>query len=73
MTSPHRTVATLPIRKLDVQAEEGAPHFIAAASGMVRIGQRLYVVADDAMHLARCAGQLRSAVGWRFAAGRQSA
>jgi hypothetical protein len=52
MTSPHRTVATLPIRTLDVQAEEGAPHFIAAASGLVRIGQRLYVVADDALHLA---------------------
>lgn len=37
------------IRDLDLSREPG---FLAAASGLARIGNRLHVVADDALHLA---------------------
>ena len=41
------------LRKLDLEAAYGArrPHHLAAASGLVAIGDFLYVVADDELHL----------------------
>jgi hypothetical protein len=41
------------LRELNVQApsQSGRPAFVSAASGLVRIGQRLYVVADDELHI----------------------
>ncbi len=41
------------IRELDIAASPGAgPTFLSAASGLVRTGDFLYVVADDERHLA---------------------
>jgi len=41
------------IRELDIAASPGAgPTFLSAASGLVRAGDFLYVVADDELHLA---------------------
>lgn len=43
------------LRDLTVQAGSGPgrPAFVSAASGLVRVGSQLYVVADDELHLAQ--------------------
>lgn len=42
------------LRELTLGAGAGAPH-VSAASGLVEVGSRLYVVADDELHLAEFA------------------
>jgi hypothetical protein len=45
------------IRDLDVEAPLASGHsFLSAASGLVRLGETLYAVADDDLHLARFQG-----------------
>ena len=48
-----RMITLTKIRELDIAASPGAgPTFLSAASGLVRAGDFLYVVADDELHLA---------------------
>jgi hypothetical protein len=52
MPSFRQTLPVQLIRMLDLHSEHGVPSFVAAASGLVRIGRRLHVIADDALYLA---------------------
>ncbi|MGC3981703.1 MAG: hypothetical protein QM808_10605 [Steroidobacteraceae bacterium] len=49
----HATLSLTELRTLNLQAGSDAhrPAFICAASGLVRAGRHLYVVADDELHL----------------------
>jgi hypothetical protein len=41
------------IRQLDIEpTEKSRPHYVYAASGLAQVGNRLYIVADDELHLA---------------------
>ncbi|WP_234908203.1 DUF6929 family protein [Rhizobium rhizogenes] len=46
-------IVTTELRELNVSAESSAtePSYISAASGLVRVGAHIYVVADDELHL----------------------
>jgi hypothetical protein len=52
MPSFRQTLPVQLIRMLDLHSEHGVPSFVAAASGLVRIGRRLHVIADDVLYLA---------------------
>jgi len=47
------TISLTKIRELDLidSGEAGSPRYLSAASGLANVGDRLYVVADDELHL----------------------
>jgi hypothetical protein len=51
------------LRDLDTVSPDGSPGFVSAASGLVRAGAFLHVVADDDLHLASSAWTTRRRAG----------
>ena len=58
----HSLLDVLPLRPLSLRSGSapGRPRFLSAASGLVATGGRLWVIADDELHLGRFALQGRA-------------
>jgi len=53
MNELRETITLEKVRQLDIQPTEASrPKYVYAASGLARIDNRLYIVADDELHLA---------------------
>jgi hypothetical protein len=65
MTELPETIELKRIRELDIEpTEKSRPKYVYAASGLARIENRLYIVADDELHLAMFDEESTSPGNW---------